>query len=66
MQRVRIKTVVRVDDLPFPARQRLFDGLGRLSTHRFDYQSIRVDYNITWVASTNELDTYTQTITDQP
>ena len=66
MQTVVIKTKVRVHDLPWPAATLSFDGLGRLSQARYDFQSVRVAYDVTWVGDTNDLETYTETVTDLP
>lgn len=65
-QRVRIKTLIEVSHLPFPGVTITRDELGREEKLRYDYTSIRVDYDATWVGDTSSLDTYTQTVTDQP
>lgn len=62
--KLRIKKQVAIDDMLFPTPQRSFDGLGRLQQTIFEYPSIVVTYDISWVGDTNTLDTYTQTVVD--
>lgn len=65
MNRVRMKRQVSIDDLAIPSPVITRDLQGRVESLEFDYTSINVLYEVTWVGETNTIDTYTQTITDQ-
>ncbi|RZO82990.1 MAG: hypothetical protein EVA65_15725 [Oceanococcus sp.] len=71
MQRLRIKTSVPAYALPWPGAQISYDALGRPELLRYDYQSIRIEFEPHWDGDTNNLvelpaTQYTRTITDQP
>lgn len=65
MQRVRMKRVVPIGDLPFPSPEIILDALQRVETLRYTYQSIVVRYDAFWQGETNILVTYNQTIVDK-
>ena len=64
-QKVKIKTIINIDQLPFPSPTITYDIFGRVSELAYIYKSIKVIYNASWEGETNILNTYSQTIEDK-